>query len=692
MKGVVLIVLGVSSFVFGLHKPANISISKGGSLLIKWHNSDVSREWFLFNEKGTLCSKGKAEKYLFLPKVATDADLIIKGEDNEKLVIKTPRKLTKFSKINSNVVIYELPVRTYLAKGAHEENTGKLSYLTIEVLKEIKELGVDYIWIAGILENANPKIVDPDVVKGDAGSFYAIYDNWDISSQVGNLDEFDALIERAHSIGLRVLIDFIPNHTARVHKTDVVCKEEIDFGKGENPNENFSLDNNFYYLGSNSTFVPPKTSLPGVDGFFDMDIFMPGIQFESPARVTGNNVLSALPQYHDWYETVKLNYGLNLFSDGKPFIGASKTWKQMLDVAIYWLNKGVDGFRVDVTHGVAVEFWYYFINEVRKVQPNAFFVAEAFEEDPIKSTGFSLEKLFDAGFDSVLNGPMYWNLRRQALLSQNMNSSTYYHSPGSRKSILDNGYSFTHYMGNHDEVRLASSFFAPSLESRVDRAWLGLAYSIYAALLPGNFLIHGGDEFQEEASLPGVFGGYDGRTSIFDFVYQPQTRTWLYEERPHWMINFREMYRRLFSLKKRIPFNIKHSTSNPTFIDLMKINDSKNISKWVSAYVRFFNNERYLVVMNADPHNSHEVTIHFTSRRFTDSLEVLSALNIKNDETRYVFTEVMVNPGFVPTDPNISGYGIPGRVLHKAGGIPSGLYLGWMWSRTTYVFKISEID
>lgn len=664
------------------------------SLSLSWQGSEAS-SWVLKDENNRVCASGqlsKGQNKIVIPKISDGSPLFLlegTGRHKNSLRIDGRNRLSTLPKLGRAAVVYELEPRTFLARDMGEGNTGKLSYLTSERISQIQNLGVDYIWLAGVLEHANPKTVDPDGVKGEAGSYYAIYDSWDVSSQIGNLDEFNALVERAHRLGMRILIDLIPNHTGRVHKTDVACKDTVDFGKADQTDLNFSPGNNYYYLGKGSIFVPPRNpNQIGSDGNFDIDLTASGIQPESPAKVTGNNIFSPSPDINDWYETVKLNYGIDIFNHKASPPLRSRTWEQVVDVATYWLRKGVDGFRVDVAHAVPLEFWRYFVQEIRKVQPNAFLLAEAYEEDPIMAPGFSYEGILAAGFDSVLNGRMYWNLRRQATQSQDMDSGTYTSSPGVRDLVLRNGYLFTQFMGNHDEVRLASRHFAPSLSERSERAELGYAYSVYSALLPGNFLVHSGDEFQEDAGVVGSFAGDNGRTSIFDFVYQAQSRAWLSGKAPDWMLKFREQYRKLLSLKHRVPFILSHSYDQSTFIDLVSINGWKEESKWVSAYVRFRGEDAYLIVINADPTNGRVATIHFTSSDNADPSGALRALKIENTDQRYLFVEALTREGWVPKDPAVSGSGLPGWALYRSGNVPSGLYLGEIPPRTTYVFKV----
>jgi glycosidase len=668
------------------------------SLIISWYSSS-SGNWNLMDNDGHYCASGRMRvgiNEINFPKI--DATSVLQfaytsssTSNNEfRTDIPAAIHLSQLAKPEGAAVIYQLPPRTYLATGAGKEQSGRLDALTSAKLRDIKDLGADYLWLTGIQEHASLEQTDPDVVKGDAGSYYAIYDNWDVSGIIGDLASFESLIVRSHDAGLRVLMDFIPNHTARSHHTDVICKQEIDFGENDDSSRFFVPTNNYFYL--SDAFTPPSRNANGADGIFDTDIFRSGIQREIPARVTGNDITSPRPQNRDWFETVKLNYGWDFGGRQSHYDPVPRTWQQMLDVARYWILKGVDGFRVDYAHAVPIEFWQFFVQNLRDVQPELFLLAEAYEKDErMKVPGFSYQAILAAGFDSVYNSDIYWGLHHEASNPGNVQAANANRSPAMRREIIENGYLLTHYMENHDEERVASRHFAPWVSDRAQRANIGLAYSTYSALLPGNMLIHGGQELQEDASVYGEYAGDNGRTSIFDFIYQAFTRTWVYGQRPNWMVEFRQRYKNLLALKHLPAFAKRHRIDDPSFIDLDGANFYKEQARFIASYVRFDGDGRYLVVLNSDPFNSHRSTIHMTAENGQDHLGVLNALGIENSDTRILFTEVFSRAGWVPTDPEIDGPGIPGWALYKSGGVPSGLFLGEVAPGTALVFKITEL-
>lgn len=671
---------------------------KGSSLTIGW-SAGGRGEWSLTDDLGRPCAKGAADlgrNRVAIPKIDAAMGVTFRSGD---IVIRAPGRprVSGLKKMDRAARVYQLPVRTWAARADGYDARGRLVDLDDAAWRSIRELGVDAVWLTGVLEQAAPDVVDPDVVKGEAGSYYAIRDAWDVSPQVGTIADLERVIDQAHRHGLRVLLDFIPNHTARRHVTDVACKSSLDHGVGDDPGVFFSTRNSYYYL-PGTTFVPPATtwlswgalSGAGGDGAYDVDLGMPGIQTESPARVTGNDIAVANPSVDDWYETAKINYGWDFRARRGAYDPRPKSWETMADIGRYWLNKGVDGFRVDFAHSVPLEFWRWWAAELRRVQPNAFLIAEAYESDErMKIPGFTYEGLLAAGFDSVYNSDLYWRARRQFAEPGDMRSALAQWTPLNRGAILESGKWLTHYVENHDELRVASRLMAPRVPTQEERADVGFAWAAWTTLLPGHVLIHGGQEVGEDASTFGPFAGDNGRTSIFDYVHQERLTRWRRGEADGAMVALRDRYRRLLALKAYGPFAAAHSSSYPSWIDLDGANWSKSSSRWVDAYVRFGGGRAYLVVINSDPFQAREATVHMTASRDVDSLGALRALGIPNDARRVLFRETLSHEGWEPKDPAVDGRGIPGWALWRESGIPSGVYLGEIPRATTLVFEIS---
>jgi len=122
---------------------------------------------------------------------------------------------------------------------------------------------------------------------------------------------------------------------------------------------------------------------------------------ETPAKWTGNGSRLSQPDVHDWYETVKVNYGVSPEGrkdfDELPYgfenedytkhfdFWNAKTvpnsWIKFRDIALYWLNMGVDGFRYDMAEMVPVEFWSFMNSSIKMKNPEAFLLAEVYNPD-----------------------------------------------------------------------------------------------------------------------------------------------------------------------------------------------------------------------------------------------------------------------------------------------------------------------
>lgn len=272
--------------------------------------------------------------------------------------------------------------------------SGKLNGITKESINYIKSLGCNYIWLTGVLEHSHDADYtqygiarnNPHVIKGRAGSPYAITDYYDIDPDIAEnvekrIDEFDACVQRIHKAGMKVVIDFVPNHVAREYHSDAAPKGVEDFGTGDNNDMFFSPSNNFYY-------IPRQKFSPHVDMGVGDDAYV-----EFPARATGNDCYTAFPGACDWYDTIKLNYGVDPANGSKHFDPIPSTWLKMLSILRYWASHGVDAFRCDMVHMVPVEFWNWAIGNVKAHYPHIKFIAEIYD------VALYRPYIFEGGFD-----------------------------------------------------------------------------------------------------------------------------------------------------------------------------------------------------------------------------------------------------------------------------------------------------
>ncbi len=438
-------------------------------------------------------------------------------------------------------VIYQLLIRTFgntngtrKVHGTLAENgCGKFSDINAAALRSLRDLGITHLWLTGVLEQASGTAYpgrpadDPDILKGLAGSPYAVRDYFDVCPDYADdplhrIEEFRELVGRCKSHGFKVLIDFVPNHVARSYQSDV--RPELSFGEGDDREEFFHRDNHFFYLGEEHPgggppLRLPTEELPGCDSFFELE--------SDHGRVTGNNVISWAPSIHDWYETVKLNFGHD-FTTGRDtshlpgpdamLFEVPKTWRTMDEIMAYWEEMGVDGFRVDMAHVVPMEFWRWLIRRARGRNPDVFFSAEAYDDDPQKLTDeHVLTELIDSGFDSVYGHPGY-------------KISMAIHEGGSwandLDAIYDEGEHFhnsVRYAENHDEVRLANPHHWGGHGMKAGKPATGVLF----AMSRGPVMIYHGQEVGEPGDGEAGFSKDDGRTTIFDYWSMPAFIPWV---------------------------------------------------------------------------------------------------------------------------------------------------------------------
>ena len=391
------------------------------------------------------------------------------------------------------------PTRKY--NGTIEENgCGKLADINERALKAIVGLGATHVWYTGIIRHATSRFNNPAITKGNAGSPYAITDYYDVNPDLAKdeskrMAEFEDLVKRTHKAGLGVILDFVPNHVAREYKS--VCKPKgvKDLGEDDNPNWAFSPLNNFYYL-------------PGEK--FSMDKDLQGYE-EYPAKVTGNDCFSSHPSENDWYETIKLNYGV-YYQGGreKQFDPIPDTWHKMLDILLFWAGKDIDGVRVDMAEMVPVEFFAWAIAQVKKKHKKFLFIGECY--DPKQYDAY-LAAGFDYLYDKV---GMYDYLRGVTSRGWAAEGITYQwmqHGDERLQHML-------YFLENHDEQRIASGFWCG------DGRCAEPAMIVAATLHQGPVLIYSGQELGERGMDMEGFSGINGRTTIFDYWGVKSLQAW----------------------------------------------------------------------------------------------------------------------------------------------------------------------
>ncbi|MDP8223817.1 MAG: alpha-amylase family glycosyl hydrolase [Candidatus Lernaella stagnicola] len=449
------------------------------------------------------------------------------------------------------VVIYQLVPRLFSNINENREwdgdlaanGVGKFEHIDEVALTAIKELGATHIWLTGVLQQATntdyshldpPQPADdPDVLKGKAGSFYAIKDYFDICPDYAldpqnRVAEFEALVQRIHDAEMKVIIDFVPNHVARTYDSDV--RPDLNFGDGDDTSLFFHPQNNFFYLvepEGQVLSIPEPSHWPrpaGADGTVETENNDGNPPGDVP-KATGNNVTSPDVSEFDWYETVKLNYGYDFTTGEAVYEPVPDTWAIMNEVLAYWQGKGVDGFRCDFAHYVPLDAWQYLVSAARERDAEVFFFAEAYYTgDGVPE--FSFENMLKVGFDAVYDDSSYDAVKGIFCcgkwandLEESLNQQTDF----LKRNAL-------HYVENHDERRIASPVVAG--ESPDDsgfgsyQAGMPVAATLFL-MGTGPVLIYNGQEVGEEAAEAEGFGGEDGRTSIFDYGSMPRMVQWV---------------------------------------------------------------------------------------------------------------------------------------------------------------------
>ena len=410
------------------------------------------------------------------------------------------------------IIIYQVFTRLFghrsntpVVNGTIEENgCGKLNDFTPSALKKIRELGVTHIWYTGVIRHATMTDYSrygiprqhPAVVKGRAGSPYAITDYYDIDPDLAvdverRMEEFEQLVTRTHRAGLKMIIDFVPNHVARQYKS--ICKPAgvRDLGEDDNPNEGFNpARNNFYYC-------PGQAFMP----YFDLYHGEKEPYQEMPARATGNDCFHNAPGMNDWYETVKLNYGVDYYAGGVGhFEPIPNTWQKMLDILLFWAGKGVDAFRCDMAEMVPADFWAWATTRVREQYPDIRFIGEVYNPNEYRHY---IASGFDYLYDKV---GMYDAMRDVICHRRDTDAITW--AWQQTDDIRDH---MLYFLENHDEQRVASDFFAGSGEKAVP------ALVVNALMQQNPFMLYFGQEWGERGMDAEGFSGRDGRTTIFDY-------------------------------------------------------------------------------------------------------------------------------------------------------------------------------
>lgn len=494
------------------------------------------------------------------------------------------------------IIIYQLLPRLFGNDNPHpqfngtiiQNGCGKMNDITTTALRKIKQLGITHIWYTGLLEHATQTDYSAfgirkdhsAMVKGRAGSPYAVKDYYDIDPDLASqpnkrFEEFQQLLERTHREGLRFVMDFVPNHVARQYHSDTKPQGVKDLGEDDSTSQAFNQQNNFYYI----PYTPLHCS-------FDMKGNEPQPYEEIPAKATGNDCFTPSPGRNDWYETVKLNYGVDYLGGHiQRFYPIPNTWEKMLEILLFWARQGVDAFRCDMAEMVPCEFWDWAVKIIKKQYPEILFIGEVY--NPGQYHEYIFHGHFDYLYDKV---GLYDTLR--AVTCGNRPASDI---SNCWKSVGDIQSHMLNFLENHDEQRLASNFYAGSgIKGKA-------AATVSACMNTNPFMLYFGQEFGEQGMDEEGFSGIDGRTTIFDYWAVPTIRAWRANGTYNQAALSKEQ-KNIYSFYKKLLLLCRNEKAlkQGRFFDVMYVNDQNPEfdAQHLYAFIRQSGNEALFIVAN----------------------------------------------------------------------------------------------
>lgn len=511
--------------------------------------------------------------------------------------------------MDSTINIYQIFTRLFANTnetnkefGTMQENgCSKFNDITDTALKAISAFGITHVWYTGVIRHASCtnyakyglSVDNPNVVKGRAGSPYAIKDYFDVDPDLATnvrnrMQEFENLVARTHANGLQCIIDFVPNHVSREYNSDNLPVGGTSLGSYDDVNVAFSPNNNFYYIPDEELHLPEDIHFPYNE--------KASIYHEYPAKVTGNDVFSAFPSKNDWYETIKLNYGIDYQSCWQThFEQIPDTWIRMSEILSYWAKKGVDGFRCDMAEMVPVQFWGWVIPQIKKINPKIIFIAEIYNPDAYYN--YLHVGHFDYLYDKV---GLYDTMR---LIVEGNGTAKYITDYWKRTENFSG--KMLRFLENHDEQRIASRFFA----GNGDKARAAMV--LLATLNVGPLMVYFGQEIGEQGMNKEGFSGIDGRTTIFDYWGLTEYNKWVNngkfdgEKLSEDQRNLRKFYQEILNLRKQ-----SKTISEGNFYDLMWKNQGNLNNDKIFAYLRYTEEEKLLIIVNFDFENTHSFRLN----------------------------------------------------------------------------------
>ncbi|MBI5244370.1 MAG: hypothetical protein HY922_11940 [Elusimicrobia bacterium] len=351
--------------------------------------------------------------------------------------------------------IYEIFPRAYNlagkreAYGARSESPRFFADFKAKDLQQIKSLGFDAVWTMGIFP-----IGKRNVSGTGGGSPYSIRDHEALNPDLGAEEEFRAFVARAHSAGLRVIIDFVPNHTSMDSKLLL-----------EHPDCFVNIPAN-----QSNPHSPPYGYFDHYDSNSGRWLWIAHGGYESFGQVS------------PWIDTAQIDYS-------NPAMR-----REMSRIVKSWvLRFGVDGFRVDMAYLVLNsnfsrawrkamppgEFLEQMIAGVKSQYPETGFIAEAYDNwDDLSRVGFDMEY----GKNNMNRPGGHWGWydamqsRDPGWIREALGRAAFLRWQSGGSGMLD-------FVGNHDEASPQRAF----------GDWM-FGASFLTLMMPGNLLFYGSQE------------------------------------------------------------------------------------------------------------------------------------------------------------------------------------------------------
>ena len=332
-------------------------------------------------------------------------------------------------------------------------------------LPYLKDLGVTTIWMTPIFQNDDTL---PTSYHG-----YGATDLYAVEKRLGTLDDYRSLVKAAHQLGMKVLLDCVPNHIGVAHPW-----------VEHPPTEHWLHGSLASHLLTHSSFVP----------------------LTDP---------HSTPQ--QWRDVVE-----GWFVDSMPDMGTDDpiTAQYLRENAIWWVETGaIDGFRLDTFPYVDRKFWHDFHAELHRTYPRFRTVGEVFNPDPTVTAFFVGGKTTegtDTGVDTLFDFPVFSTIRKVMLEN----------APASQlQTVLRQDWMFPHpenlvpFLGNHDTRRFMGEAGATPQKMKLAFSLLLTMRGIPQIYSGDEIGMPGGDDPDNRRDFPGGFPG-DARDG-----FTPQGRT-----------------------------------------------------------------------------------------------------------------------------------------------------------------------